>query len=221
MVVDDDPMVRTGLSVILGTQPGLAVVGAAAGGAEAVALAAQLPLDVVVMDIRMPGMDGVEATRRIRDPAKSSAGRVAPRVLILTTFDLDEYVFAALRAGASGFLLKDARTEDLTAAVRTIAAGEAVAAPSVTRRLIAHFLTTEPARPPQPDRLAVLTERERQVLTLIARGRSNTEIAGDLHLSASTVSTHINRVLAKLYLRDRVQAVILGYEYGLVPGAGE
>jgi DNA-binding NarL/FixJ family response regulator len=219
IVVDDDAMVRTGLSVILGAQPDLAVMGTAADGAEAVALAARLRPDVVIMDIRMPGMDGVEATRRIR-AAEPSVGRDAPSVLVLTTFDLDEYVFAALRAGASGFLLKDARTEDLTAAVRTIAAGEAVAAPSVTRRLIAHFLTTEPARP-QPDGLAVLTTRERQVLTLIARGRSNAEIADDLHLSASTVSTHINRVLAKLHLRDRVQAVILGYEYGLVPGADE
>jgi DNA-binding NarL/FixJ family response regulator len=139
IVVDDDAMVRTGLSVILGAQPDLAVMGTAADGAEAVALAARLRPDVVIMDIRMPGMDGVEATRRIR-AAEPSVGRDAPSVLVLTTFDLDEYVFAALRAGASGFLLKDARTEDLTAAVRTIAAGEAVAAPSVTRRLIAHFL---------------------------------------------------------------------------------
>jgi DNA-binding NarL/FixJ family response regulator len=221
MVVDDDPMVRTGLSVILGAQPGLAVVGSAADGAEAVGLAGQLAPDVIVMDIRMPGMDGVEATRRIREVAAPPDGRDTPRVLVLTTFDLDEYVFAALRAGASGFLLKDARTEDLTAAVRTIAAGEAVAAPSVTRRLIAHYLDTEPARSPQPDRLAALTAREREVLTLIARGRSNTEIADDLHLSISTVSTHINRLLAKLHLRDRVQAVILGYECGLVHGADE
>jgi len=155
-------------------------------------------------------MEGIEATRRI------CSGGSHPRVLILTTFDLDEYVYAALRAGASGFLLKDALAADLLAAVRTVASGEAVTAPSVTRRLIAHFLHSAPDRSQPAERLAVLTDREREVLTLIARGRSNAEIAQDLYLSASTVSTHIGRILAKLDLRDRVQAVIFGYECGLV-----
>jgi DNA-binding NarL/FixJ family response regulator len=213
VVVDDDPMVRTGLGLILGGRADLDVVGSAADGAAALALVTDTRPDVVVMDIRMPVMDGIEATRRI------AAGNAPTRVLVLTTFDLDEYVFGALQAGASGFLLKDTRAEDLIAAVQTIAAGEAVVAPSVTRRLIAHFLATAPGPAPRTDRLDVLTAREREVLSLIAHGRSNTEIAHDLNLSPSTVSTHINRLLAKLNLRDRVQAVILGYECGLVPRA--
>jgi DNA-binding NarL/FixJ family response regulator len=165
---------------------------------------------VVLMDVRMPGMDGIEATRRLR-----AAANPTPRVVILTTFDLDEYVFDGLRAGASGFLFKDTLAADLLAAVRAVAAGEAVAAPTVTRRLIAHFLGNAPVRPRQAERLGVLTAREREVLTLITRGLSNQEIAATLHVSEGTVKTHIGRILGKLGLRDRVQAVILGYETGL------
>jgi len=188
------------------------VVGEAADGLTAVDLIGRVHPDVVLMDVRMPGLDGIEATRRLR-----AAGRPSPRVIILTTFDLDEYVFAGLRAGASGFLLKDTLAADLLAAVRVVAAGESVAAPTVTRRLIAHFIGTGQVRPDGDTRLAALTAREREVLTLIARGLSNAEIAGALHLSEGTVKTHIGRILGKLNLRDRVQAVILGYEVGLVP----
>jgi len=216
-VADDQALVRVGFCGIIAATPGLRVVGEAANGEEAVAVARAAKPDVVLMDVRMPVLDGIEATRQIT-AAPESAG---VRVIILTTFDLDEYVFAALRAGASGFLLKDTLPDDLVMAIRIVAAGEALLAPSITRRLIAHFLRTEPAQPAKPDRLTILTARERQVLTLIARGLSNTEIADDLHLSASTISTHINRLLAKLQLRDRVQAVILGYEYGLVPDTDE
>jgi DNA-binding NarL/FixJ family response regulator len=219
LVVDDDPIVRAALGMILTAQPDLVLVGEAADGTAALALAVRQRPDVVLMDIRMPGMDGVEATRRICS-ATSSATETAPRVLVLTTFDLDEYVYAALRAGASGFLLKDAGPEGLIAAVRTVAAGEAITAPSVTRRLISHYLHQPANRPPAAGRLAALTTREREVLTLITAGRSNPEIADDLHLSASTVSTHIGRILAKLDLRDRVQAVIFGYESGLAPPPG-
>jgi DNA-binding NarL/FixJ family response regulator len=214
VVADDHEMVRSGFAGMLATQPDFSVVGTAADGAEAVRVCRELSPDVVLMDVRMPGMDGIEATRQLTRLADR-----APRVLILTTFDLDEYVYDAIRAGASGFLLKDALTADLIAAVRTVAAGEAVTAPSITRRLIEHFVRRAPAQPRQADRLAALTEREREVFALIALGRSNAEIARELHLSASTVSTHIGRILAKLNLRDRVQAVILGYECGLVPPA--
>jgi DNA-binding NarL/FixJ family response regulator len=165
--------------------------------------------DVVLMDVRMPGLDGIETTRRIR------SGQQPTKVIILTTFDLDEYVLAGLRAGASGFLLKDALAADLVSAVRIVAAGESVAAPSVTRRLIAHYLGRTPAPPTTDQRLAALTGREREVLTLVTRGLSNPEIAAALVLSESTVKTHLGRILAKLGLRDRVQAVILGYECGL------
>jgi DNA-binding NarL/FixJ family response regulator len=216
VLVDDQALLRTAFRIIFEETDDIQVVGEAAEGGAAVEVVRRTRPDVVLMDIRMPGTDGIEATRRICAPAEGSA----PRVLILTTFDLDEYVYAALRAGASGFLLKDALADDLLAAVRTVASGEAVTAPSVTRRLIAHFLSGTPGRPAQPagtDRLAVLTAREREVLTLIARGRSNAEIAEGLHLSGGTVSTHIGRIFAKLELRDRVQAVILGYECGLVP----
>jgi len=210
VLVDDQALLRAAFRIIFDETDDIEVVGEAPDGGSAVTIVQRTRPDVVLMDVRMPVMDGVEATRRIRSlPAP-------PRVLILTTFDLDEYVYAALRAGASGFLLKDALTEDLLAAVRAIASGEAVTAPSVTRRLIAHFLSSAPAAPHRPERLAALTAREREVLTLIARGRSNTEIAQDLHLSAGTVRTHIGRIFAKLDLRDRVQAVILGYECGLV-----
>src|SRR5262245_6434987 len=213
VLVDDQALMRTAFRVIFDETEDIEVVGEASEGGRAVEVVRQTGPDVVLMDVRMPGMDGIEATRRIRAGAGAADG---PRVLILTTFDLDEYVYDALRAGASGFLLKDALAADLLAAVRTVAAGEAVTAPSVTRRLIAHFVEHAAAEPSRTQRLAVLTTREREVLTLIASGRSNAEIAAELHLSGSTVSTHIGRILAKLGLRDRVHAVILGYECGLV-----
>jgi DNA-binding NarL/FixJ family response regulator len=209
VVADDQEIVRTGLTMILNAQPDIEVVGAAADGRRAIELARRLRPDVCLFDIRMPGLDGIEATRRIR------TGPYPAKVIILTTFDLDEYVFAGLRAGASGFLLKDALAADLVSAVRVVAAGEAVVAPSVTRRLIAHYLGGTPPDPAADQRLAALTERERQVLTLVTRGMSNAEIAATLCLSESTVKTHLGRILAKLGLRDRVQAVILGYECGL------
>jgi DNA-binding NarL/FixJ family response regulator len=212
VLVDDQALVRTGFRTILDETPDIEVVGEAADGLAALDVIGRVHPDVVLMDVRMPGLDGIEATRRLR-----ASGRPVPRVIILTTFDLDEYVFAGLRAGASGFLLKDTLAADLLAAVRVVAAGEAVAAPTVTRRLIAHFTGTGPVRPDRADRLAPLTAREREVLTLIARGLSNAEIAAALHLSEGTVKSHIGRILAKLNLRDRVQAVILGYEAGPVP----
>ncbi len=211
VLVDDQALVRTGFRMILDETDDIEVVGEAADGRTALDVVARAGPDVVLMDVRMPGVDGIEATRRIGALARP------PKVIILTTFDLDEYVFSGLRAGASGFLLKDTLATDLLSAVRVVAAGEAVAAPTVTRRLIAHFLgrTAAPPIPGRPDRLAALTAREREVLTLITRGRSNPEIARDLYLSEGTVKTHIGRILAKLGLRDRVQAVILGYECGL------
>ena len=212
VLVDDQALVRTGFRMILEGTDDIEVVGEAGDGAAAVGVVTELKPDVVLMDVRMPGVDGIEATRRVR----ALAG--APSVIILTTFDLDEYVFTGLRAGASGFLLKDTLAADLISAVRVVASGEAVAAPSVTRRLIAHFVNQQAAPPVSAGRLDVLTAREREVLTLIALGRSNTEIAGELHLSEGTVKTHVGRILAKLQLRDRVQAVILGYECGLVTG---
>ncbi|MFG2058401.1 response regulator [Micromonospora sp. NPDC048930] len=210
VLVDDQTLVRTGFRLVLEETGDIEVVGEAADGSQALAVVARSRPDVVLMDVRMPGLNGIEATRRIR------LGPHAARVLILTTFDLDEYVLAGLRAGASGFLLKDALAADLISAVRVVAAGEAVAAPSVTRRLFAHFLGKTPPRPEANARLAALTEREREVLTLVARGLSNAEIAVALFVSESTVKTHLGRILAKLGLRDRVQAVILGYECGLV-----
>jgi len=211
VLADDQALIRTAFRIIFDETDDITVVGEAGDGASAVRLARSLQPDVVLMDIRMPGMDGVEATRQIRTEATD-----APRVLVLTTFDLDEYVFAALRAGASGFLLKDALTDDLLAAVRAVASGESVTAPSVTRRLIDHFLTSAPPPAAATDRLTVLTARELEVLTLIGRGRSNPEIAQDLCLAPGTVRTHIGRIFAKLELRDRVQAVILAYECGLL-----
>jgi DNA-binding NarL/FixJ family response regulator len=210
LVVDDQALLRTAFSTLIDAEDDLEVIGAAADGRQAVELAAGLAPDVVVMDVRMPVLDGIEATRQI------TALQEAPRVLILTTFDLDEYVFEALRAGASGFALKSRPVEELLAAIRTVADGEALLAPSVTRRLIAHF--TEGARVPRklPYGLDELTEREREVLALVARGLSNAELAQTLHVSMPTVKTHVSRILTKLGARDRTQLVVMAYESGLV-----
>ena len=216
LVADDQELVRTGFGMILQTEDDIEVVGQAADGLEAVELARRHAPDVVLMDVRMPNLDGIEATGRLVGPQASPA--VASRVLMLTTFDMDEYVYAALRNGASGFLLKDTPAEDLVRAIRIVAAGEALLAPSVTRRLIEDLSRTS-APPSPPPALATLTDRERQVLGLVARGLSNGEIAAELVLGETTVKTHVGRVLMKLGLRDRVQAVVLAYESGLVtPG---
>jgi DNA-binding NarL/FixJ family response regulator len=216
IVVDDQELVRSGFCVILDAADGITVVGEAANGEAAVAAAAAHRPDVVLMDIRMPGMDGLEATRLI---TRGAPGRETPKVVMLTTFDLDEYVYEALRAGASGFLLKDSPRADLIAAVRAAAAGNAMLAPTVTRRLIETFARRPPQTSPAPSRLASLTAREREVLVLLARGSSNPEIAAALFVSEATVKTHVGNLLAKLGLRDRVQAVILAYETGIVvPG---
>jgi DNA-binding NarL/FixJ family response regulator len=218
VVADDQELVRAGFCVILGAADGITVVGEAANGAQAVALAAEHKPDVVLMDVRMPEMDGLEAARLITSWADGS-GRPAPKVVMLTTFDLDDYVYAALRAGASGFLLKDSPRADLVAAVRAAAAGDALLAPSVTRRLIEAFARRPPETSPSPSQLSSVTAREREVLMLMARGRSNAEIATELFVGEATVKTHVGSLLAKLGLRDRVQAVILAYETGLiVPG---
>ena len=215
LVVDNQELVRAGFCVILETAEGIQVAGEAANGAQAVAQAAALGPDVVLMDVRMPEMDGLEATRLITGGDRDAG----PRVVMLTTFDLDDYVYEALRAGASGFLLKDAPRHDLIAAVRRVAAGDALLAPSVTRRLIEAFARRPPETAPSPSRLASLTARERDILLRLARGRSNAEIARELYVSETTVKTHVGHLLAKLGLRDRVQAVILAYETGLVvPG---
>ncbi|MGA5300495.1 response regulator [Nucisporomicrobium flavum] len=214
LIADDQAMVRQGFGALLAAQPDLMVVGDAADGAAAVAQCRRLDPDVVLMDVRMPVMDGLEATRRL---AESPGG---PRVLILTTFDLDDYVYEALRAGASGFLLKDAPAADLVQAVRVVAAGDGLLAPSVTRRLISEFAARPRAQRPRPTALNALTPRETEVLRLIARGRSNQEIAADLVVAEQTVKTHVGRILAKLGLRDRAQAVVFAYESGLV-AAGE
>ena len=210
VLVDDQTLVRSGFRMILKAEPGIEVVGEAADGREAIAAVRELRPDLVLMDIRMPNLDGLEATRRIL------AEPNPPRVLVLTTFDLDEYVFAALRAGASGFLLKDAPEQQLTAAIRVAADGGALFSPSVTRKLIERFA----GHADPPPGLAELTQREREVLRLLARGLSNAEIAAKLVVSEHTVKTHVARVLMKLDLRDRTQAVVLAYESGLVqPGA--
>ncbi len=215
LVVDDQELVRSGFCVILDAADGITVVGEAANGEAAVSQAAAHEPDVVLMDIRMPGMDGLEATRLI-----TGGPAAAPKVVMLTTFDLDDYVYEALRAGASGFLLKDSPRHDLIAAVRAAAAGDALLAPSVTRRLIEAFARRPPETSPSPSQLASLTARERDVLLMLARGRSNAEIAAGLFVSEATVKTHVGNLLAKLGLRDRVQAVILAYETGLVvPGS--
>jgi DNA-binding NarL/FixJ family response regulator len=216
LLVDDQAMVREGFGALLAAQPDIIVVGSAADGEEAVATARRSDPDVVLMDIRMPKLDGLQATRKLLDTAP---GTHRPRVLMLTTFDLDEYVFEALRAGASGFLLKDAPAAELVHAVRVIAAGEALLAPSVTRRLIEDYAArARPARV-QPAVLNSLTPRETDVLRLIARGLSNQEIAESLVLAEQTVKTHVSRVLSKLDLRDRAQAVVFAYESGLVTPA--
>ncbi|WTW93565.1 response regulator transcription factor [Streptomycetaceae bacterium NBC_01309] len=249
VVVDDHEVVRAGFAGLLATQPDFAVVGTAADGGEAVRVCAETRPDVVLMDVRMPGMDGIEATERIvardadavRDTGRPGGGGVGgvggvagvgavggtgagiPRILILTTFDLDEHVYDALAAGASGFLLKDVTAERLFDAVRVVASGEGLLAPTVTRRLIAEFARMRP-KPPAPaaedPRLGALTPRETEVLRLIAAGLSNPEIAGHLLVSEETVKTHVSRVLAKLGLRDRTQAVVAAYESGLVVPGG-
>ena len=215
LIADDQAMVREGFAAVLTAQPGLLVVGQAADGAEAVGQARRLRPDVVLMDVRMPVMDGLQATRQIL----AAASPVRPRVLMLTTFDLDEYVYAALRAGASGFLLKDATAAELVHAVRVVAAGDALLAPSVTRRLIADFARQPHPGPAFQPALGALTPRETEVLRLIAHGLSNTEISDALVIAEQTTKTHVGRILAKLDLRDRAQAVVLAYETGLVtPG---
>ncbi|ROT29296.1 response regulator transcription factor [Micromonospora sp. HM5-17] len=217
LIADDQAMVREGFGALLAAQPDLLVVGDAANGAEAVAAARRLDPDVVLMDVRMPVLDGLAATRQL---VGNRPDRERPRVLILTTFDLDDYVYEALRAGASGFLLKDAPAAELVHAVRVVAAGDALLAPAVTRRLIAEFAARPGRDRPRPTSLAALTPRETEVLRLIARGRSNAEIAAELVVAEQTVKTHVGRILAKLNLRDRAQAVVVAYESGLV-AAGE
>ncbi|MFD3585377.1 response regulator [Streptomyces sp. NPDC058683] len=216
LLADDEELMRAGLRMMLGTQPDLSVVGEASDGREAVRLAAAVAPDVVLMDVRMPVLDGVAATREL------TAGPQPPKVLILTTFELDEYVFAAVRAGAGGFLLKRSPPEVLIEGIRTLAAGEALLGPSVTRRLLAEFARATPVEP-DPEtarRLARLTGREREVLLLLGRGLSNAEIAGWLHVGEATVKTHVGRVLDKLALRDRVHAVVFAFDHGLVRPGG-
>ena len=216
VLVDDQPLVRAGFSMVIDSQPDLQVVGQAADGVEAVELLRAHRADVVLMDVRMPRLDGIEATTRIL--AQAPAGR-EPRVIVLTTFDLDEYVLAAIRAGASGFLLKDAQPEELLAAIRTVHRGDAVIAPSATKRLLERVVTAPEAAAPDTSPLRDLTEREREVLTLMGLGRSNQEIGAELFVAEATVKTHVGRVLSKLGARDRVQAVIIAFETGLVtPG---
>jgi len=210
VVADDHQVVRSGFAALLDTQPDFTVLGTASDGAEAVQISRELRPDVILMDVRMPGTDGIEATRQL------TGGTGGPRVIILTTFDLDEYVYDALRAGASGFLLKDVTAERLFDAVRVVAAGEALLAPAVTRRLISEFTRLRPAAPAPPAAVAELTPRETEVLRLLAEGLSNPEIADRLVITEETVKTHVSRVLHKLALRDRAQAVVLAYESGLV-----
>ncbi|MFI8293497.1 response regulator [Streptomyces sp. NPDC085614] len=216
LVADDQMMVRQGFTVLLDAEPGIEVVGQAVDGADAVAKVAELAPDVVLMDIRMPGTGGIEATRVLTTAAGSTV-----KVLVLTTFDLDEYVYEALRAGASGFLLKDASADELAEAVRVVARGDALLAPDLTKRLITEFsrLSATP-RSPLKDRVGVLTERETEVLTLVAQGLSNAEIATCLVVAEQTVKTHVSRILVKLGLRDRTQAAVFAFDTGLVRPAG-
>jgi DNA-binding NarL/FixJ family response regulator len=229
-LVDDQELVRAGFRMVVDSQPDMEVVGEAGDGGEALEKLAVTKTDVVLMDVRMPRLDGVEATRRVRAQCGAQSGTRsgtqsgtmrgdgAPRVVVLTTFDLDEYAFAALKAGASGFLLKDAPPGDLLSAIRSVCTGDAVVAPSTTRRLLERFVhhLPDPTPPAVHDGLATLTGREHEVLLTVARGLSNAEIAGELYLSEATVKTHVGRVLAKLGLRDRVQLVVFAYESGLV-----
>ena len=214
VIADDQGMVRSGFSVLLNAQPDIEVIGEAVNGQEAVTQAASLHPDVILMDVRMPVLDGLQATRQI------TAMPDAPKILVLTTFDLDDYVYEALRSGASGFLLKDASARELAEAVRLVAAGDALLAPGVTRRLIAEFARMGAPRAPSRKQLEGLTERESEVLALVARGMSNGEIADHLVVAEQTVKTHVSRILMKLGLRDRTQAVVLAYESGLVHPGG-
>jgi DNA-binding NarL/FixJ family response regulator len=216
LVADDQQMVRAGFRLILSAEADLEVVGEAPDGEAAVRLARQLRPDVVLMDIRMPGLDGLQATRRLLTDAPPGT----TRVLMLTTFDTEEYVFGALEAGASGFLLKNSPPEQLIEAIRVVAGGDALLAPSVTRLVIEELARRPPARRTEPAELAALTEREREVLLLVAQGLANAEIAARIYVSEATVKTHVSRLLTKLGLRDRVHAVIFTYEHGLVRGAG-
>ncbi len=214
LIADDHALMRNGLHAILDAQEDMDVVGEAEHGAQAVEEAIRLHPDVVIMDIRMPRLDGIEATKRL-----AAQGQKAPRVLVLTTFDLDEYVYEALRAGAAGFMLKDAPPRQLAEAVRTVAAGESLLAPAVTKRLIERYISRPPSDTARRERFAELTERELEVLRLITLGLSNAEIGARMFLSEATVKTHVTRILSKLGVRDRVQAVVLAYESGLVqPG---
>jgi len=222
VVADDQALVRGSFRLLVDTAPDLEVIGEAATGAEAIEIATSGQPDVLLMDIRMPVMDGIQATRQITGSAQTAD----VRILILTTFDLDEYVYAALRAGASGFLLKDVRPAELVTAIRTVAAGDAVISPRVTRRLLEEYTRVLPLSASQMQQryphLSALTEREREVLIAVARGLSNAEIAATLHVSEATVKSHVGRILAKLGLRDRVQVVVLAYEAGLIqPGSAE
>ncbi len=217
LITDDQPLQRFGFRMLLESQDDMTVLGEATNGSEAIRMAAELHPDVVLMDVRMPGLDGIEATRRI------TAAGDRTRVLILTTFDLDEYAYAGLRAGASGFLVKDAQPEELLSGIRAVATGDAVVAPSLTRRLLdayVHHLpaqtTADGATMPLDTRLTALTDRELEILTVVGKGWTNAEIAGRLHLAESTVKTHVGRILAKTGSRDRIQAVILAYDTGLV-----
>ena len=214
VVADDQGMVRSGFSVLLNAQPGIEVIGEAVDGREAIARAAELHPDVILMDVRMPVLDGLHATREI------TAMPDPPKIVVLTTFDLDDYVYEALRAGASGFLLKDASATELANAVRLVAAGDALLAPGVTRRLIAEFARMGAPRAPTRKQVDGLTERESEVLALVARGMSNAEIADHLVVAEQTIKTHVGRILMKLGLRDRTQAVVLAYESGLVHPGG-
>jgi DNA-binding NarL/FixJ family response regulator len=217
MLVDDQVLLRTGFRMVLAAQPDMDVVAEAGDGAEAIELLAATAVDVVLMDVRMPRLDGVEATRRI-----CAAGPDAPKVLILTTFDLDEYAFSGLKAGASGFMLKDVPPSELLSAIRSVHSGDAVVAPSTTRRLLDRFSPMLPSVEAKPRRaeLTRLTDREREVMLLVAQGLSNGEIAGRLFVSEATVKTHVGRILTKLDLRDRVQVVVMAYESGIVRAGG-
>jgi DNA-binding NarL/FixJ family response regulator len=217
LIADDQAMVRAGFAAILDAHEGLSVIGQASDGAEAVALGRSLKPDVVLMDVRMPVMNGIDATRELTTPSRGDP--YTPLVLVLTTFDIDEYVHDALRAGASGFLLKDAVPEDLVHAVRVVASGDALIAPRVMKRLIETFTSSTPVPARRASELNALTEREREVLTLVGRGLSNTEIAAELFIAEQTVKTHVSKIFTKLGLRDRVQAVVLAYDTGLVAPA--